>query len=149
MQEVYIKAHIAESKQEVRQPKGFLFSIAKNLALNELNRKSRQMTDYIEDSIAAIPVDKSPTIESEVEAAEVLNVYCEAVAALPERCRQVYILRKVNGLKQKEIAKRLNISLSSVEKNLKIGVVSCKNYIEAHDKDANTSTEVQLKKVSK
>jgi len=38
VQEVYIKAHIAGSKQEIRQPKGFLFSIAKNLALNELNR---------------------------------------------------------------------------------------------------------------
>jgi len=107
------------------------------------------MTDYIEESIASIPVDKSPSIESEVEASETLNVYCEAVAALSEKCRQVYILRKVNGLKQKEIAKRLNISLSSVEKNLKIGVVSCKNYIDEHNKQTSTSVQIPLKKVSK
>src|SRR5262245_12055701 len=49
-QETYLRAFDAErAGEEVRSPKAFLFRIAKNLALNELARKSRLLTDYIED----------------------------------------------------------------------------------------------------
>ncbi|WP_017446739.1 RNA polymerase sigma factor [Gayadomonas joobiniege] len=130
VQEVYIRAVSAENErnkagQSIDQPKAFLFTIAKNLALNELNRKSRQATDYIEDCMPSYAEQQSESLESEHDAELSLGTYCEAVAALPEKCRKVYLLRKVHGLPHKEIAKQLDISLSSVEKYLKLGIVSC------------------------
>lgn len=135
-QEAYLKAYSAEQhKGEIEQPKAFLFSIAKNLALNELSRKSRQMTGYIEECQSALDVGAGNCVEKEVEASQALGVYCEAVAALPEKCRRVYLLRKVHGLPHKEIAARLGISVSAVEKHLRVGAISCRDYIRKRNSE--------------
>lgn len=138
-QEAYLKAYSAEQDRgEIEQPKAFLFSIAKNLALNELTRKSRQMTRSIELCQQAMSEESPSNIENEVQAQQSLGIYCEAVAALPEKCRRVYLLRKVHGLRHKEIAKRLGISLSAVEKHLRNGSISCRNYIRERSSDYPT-----------
>ncbi len=129
-QEAYLRAYRAEQERGVDQPKAYLFRVAKHLALNELNRKSAQMTDYIEDRLAAIPLDGKDNLEDEVEAEQTVSVYYEAVAALPKRCRRVFLLRKVNGMRQQEIADQLGITLSAVEKHLSNGAKSCRAYIE-------------------
>ena len=109
------------------------YSIAKNLAINELTRKSRQMTGYIEECHIPLQLEISDSVESEVEGQESLGIYCEAVAALPEKCRRVYLLRKVHGLPHKDIAERLGVSLSTVEKHLRLGTLSCRDYIRRHN----------------
>lgn len=147
VQEVYIRAVKAEDERHsqgksIDQPKAFLFTIAKNLALNELNRKSRQSTQYIEECMPNVIEPHGESLESEHNAELSLGVYCEAVAALPEKCRKVYLLRKVHGLPHKEIAKQMNISLSSVEKYLKMGIVSCRAAMKEDSKtDAKAASE--------
>lgn len=136
-QEAFLKAYSAEQDKGVlEQPKAFLFTIAKNLALNELTRKSRQMTDYIEDCQPHTSVMSGNSVEGEVLASASLGLYCEAVANLPERCRHVYLLRKVHGLSHKEIASRLGVSHSTVEKHLRIGALSCRDFILRHEEGA-------------
>ncbi len=145
VQETYLKAFTTEKDREIEQPKAFLFSIAKNLALNELSRKSRQMTGYIEECQTEVNLGETATIEHEIEAEQSLGKYCQAVATLPEKSRKVYLLRKVHGLKHKEIAEHLGISLSSVEKHLKLGLEVCRNYMREHNTEnsAETSTMKQ------
>ncbi len=134
VQEAYLKAYSAEQDRgAIEQPKAFLFTIAKNLALNELTRKSRKMTDYIEESQSHIPAVDEQTVENELEASQSLGLYCEAVAELPDKCRRVYLLRKVHGLSHNDICKRLNISRSMVEKHLRIGTLSCRDYMLKRD----------------
>lgn len=129
-QEAYLKAYkVEQDRGGIEQPKAFLFTIAKNLALNELTRKSRQMTDYIEEKQAPILIMGSATVENELEAEQSLRLYCEAVSQLPEKCRRVYLLRKVHRLTHKQIADRLGISRSMVEKHLRIGALSCRDYM--------------------
>lgn len=137
VQEVYLKAFTTEKERSIEQPKAFLFSIAKNLALNELNRKSRQMTGYLEECQPEMTEQGTPTTEHEIQAQQSLGKYCEAVAELPDKSRRVYILRKVHGLKHKEIAQRLDMSLSSVEKHLKLGLESCRNYMRDESRYAS------------
>lgn len=129
-QQAYLQAYSAEQDRgTIEQPKAFLFSIAKNLALNELSRKSRQMTICIEDAQFPYLVESAASLEDEMEARQTLGLYCEAVASLPETCRRVYLLRKVHGLPHKEIADRLGISRSTVEKHLRTGMQCCRDYI--------------------
>lgn len=133
-QEAYLKAYSAEQeKGGIEQPKAFLFSIAKNLALNELTRKSRQMTDYLEDCQPQLTLDSATTVENEVEANHSIGLYCEAVANLPEKCRRVYLLRKVHGLSHKEICSRLGVSRSTVEKYISMGSISCRDYMSRRE----------------
>jgi RNA polymerase sigma-70 factor (ECF subfamily) len=153
-QEAYLKAYSAEQdKGSIEHPKAFLFSIAKNIALNELTRKSRQITDYIEECLPdmAQSLHSSSTVEGEVEADRSIGLYCEAVASLPEKCRRVYLLRKVHGLSHKEISERLNISRSAVEKHLSFGALSCRDFIDRYEgtavKQKITSQKTQPRKM--
>ena len=131
-QETYLRAYAAEQKKDIAQPKAFLFRIARNVALTELTKKSRQITDYIEEAGESLVPERSPAADDEVEADEFLGVYCDAVANLPEKARQAFLLRKVHGLSHKAIAQRMNLSVSSVEKYLMNGILACKTYLHDH-----------------
>ena len=144
VQETYIKACKAERIKDIGHPKAYLFSIAKNLALNELGRKSRKMTDFIEECEAANMAEPSESLEEYIQAEESVALYCKAASLLPERCRRVYLLRKVHGLSHKEIAERLDISLSAVSKHLSKGMLSCQKYIEKGGDQTPTEFELRL-----
>jgi len=131
-QEAFLRAFKIEQSGEVNHPKSLLFTIAKNIALNELRSKARQVTDYIEECQADWEAETA-SAEVEVEALDKLKAYCEAVDSLPEQCRRVYLLRKVHGLRQKDIAERLNITVRSVERHLQKGVVHCRAYISDNE----------------
>jgi len=132
-QEAYLRAYVAEQQKDIEQPKAYLFRIAKNLALTKLTRKSKKITDYLEECGSSVVIEYGAAADSEVEALESLGLYCEAVAALPEKCRQVFLLRKVHGLAHKEIAERMSLSVSSVEKYLLRGILECKAFVEEHE----------------
>lgn len=132
-QEAYLRAYVAEQQKVIEQPKAYLFRIAKNLALTKLTKKSEKITDYIEECGASLVIECGPAADIEVEAQESLGLYCDAVAALPEKCRQVFLLRKVHGLAHKEIAERMSLSVSSVEKYLLRGVLECRAFMLDHD----------------
>ena len=144
VQETYIKACNAERTKNIEHPKAYLFSIAKNLALNELGRKSRKMTDFIEECEAANMAEPSESLEEHIQAEESVVLYCQAASQLPERCRRVYLLRKVHGLSHKEIADRLDISLSAVSKHLTKGMLSCQKYIEKGGEQPPSEFELRL-----
>lgn len=132
-QEAFLRAYVAEQQKEIEQPRAYLFRIAKNLALTKLTKKSKNITDYLEESGASVVIEWGAAADSEVEAEESLGLYCEAVAALPEKCRQVFLLRKVHGLAHKEIAERMSLSVSSVEKYLFRGVLECRTFVQKHE----------------
>ena len=48
--------------------------------------------------------------------------FCEAVRFLPEQCRRAFVLRKVYGFSQREIAEVMSIAESTVEKHIALGV---------------------------
>jgi len=129
-QEAYLRAFDAERAGEhVRSPKAFLFRIAKNVALNELARKSRLLTIYIEDSVSQDVVGEDSSAEDLAMGHEKLTIFCRAVAALPVQCRRAFLLRKVHGLSHKEISERLDISVSTVEKHVASGLLRCSAYL--------------------
>lgn len=128
-QETYLRAYVEEQKKGVNHPKAFLFHVAKNVALSKLTKKSRQITDYLEDFPLLDESETEASIDSHLEAEELLGVYCEAVASLPDRCREAFILRKVHGLAHKEIMERMSLSRSGVDKYVRIGMATCDKFI--------------------
>lgn len=135
-QEAYLRAYVAEQRESIEQPTPFLFRVAKNLALTRLSRKSRLITDYIEEAGDNVVLETAAGADAELEAQECLGAYCEAIAALPEKCRQVFLLRKVHGLSHKEIGERMNLSVSSVEKYLRQGILGCAAYLGEQESSA-------------
>jgi RNA polymerase sigma factor (sigma-70 family) len=128
-QEAFLRAYAVERTRPIEQPKSFLFRIAKHVALSQLTRKARQITDYIEDSDASAVIQVESSAEDEISARQILGLHCEAVAELTAQCRQVYLLRKVHGFSHKEIARHLGIAVSTVEKHLIKAVEQCDRYV--------------------
>ena len=128
-QEAFLRAYTVERSRPIEQPKSFLFRIAKHLALSQLTRKSRQITDYIEDSTDPGVVQLESSAEEEISAQQIWGLHCEAIAELSPQCREAYLLRKVHGLSHKEIAAELGIAVSTVEKHLMKAVEQCDRYI--------------------
>lgn len=135
-QEAYLRAYVAEQRESIEQPAYFLFRVAKNLALTRLTRKSRLITDYIEEAGDRMVVETAAGSDEELEAQESLGLYCEAIASLPEKCRQAFLLRKVHGLSHKEIGERMSLSISSVEKYLRQGIRACEVYVGNHERSS-------------
>jgi len=72
-------------------------------------------------------------VEDVVDSRERIRLLARAIAALPPQCAKVFILRKMQGLSQKEIAARLNISVRTVENHVALGLSRCRAYMRAHD----------------
>jgi len=77
----------------------------------------------------------------EVYAAAVSNEefgrFCDAVRQLPVQCRRVFVLKKVYGHSQQEIANQLGIAENTVEKHIAKGMALCLRYMkeQAGEKD--------------
>ena len=127
LQETFLKVFEAEHTTIISSPKAFLFKTAKNLSLNELSKRRTRKTDAVADTdLLSVLIsecngyDSQPELETAVE--ERLAMACELVDQLSPRVREVFILRKVHGLKQREIAERLGIAESTVEKHIAKGL---------------------------
>lgn len=129
VQEAFLRAYNAENGKPIEQPKSYLFRIAKHVALNQLRQRSRKPTDYLEDFDAPDVLVSEWTLEDEIMAQQKLGFHCAAVAALPPKCRKVYLLRKVYGMSYKEIAATLQISDSTVEAHISKGYARCDLYV--------------------
>lgn len=128
-QEAYIRAFVAEKKTHIEQPKAFLFQVARNVALTRLEKKSRQIHQCIDELSESETGMIDESADEQAEALELLDTYSEAVIALPPKCRNVFVLRKVYGFKHKEIAQQMGMSISSVEKYVRQGILACQDHL--------------------
>lgn len=95
----------------------YLYRIAHNLAVDHLRRRSRERTEPVSEAVAEIP-DLRPTAEHVLREQDELYKLREALRELPERTQEVFALARIEGLTYREVAKRLRISDSSVQKHL-------------------------------
>jgi RNA polymerase sigma factor (sigma-70 family) len=129
--ETFLRTYAAGISTQIQSPRAFLFKTAKNLALKHLDKSSVRLTDYVGDLDALeVSMDEFST-EAQVETQERFLAFCRAVRTLPLQCRRVFILRKVYGLTQKEVAEQLEISISTVEKHLAQGIIKCHQYMRS------------------
>lgn len=125
LQESYSRLIRARATGQIRHAKAFLFATARNAAIDWLRReRARPWSGAGERMDAAVP-DETPTLAEQGEREYRLEVLTEAVQALPDRCRQVVMLRYLDGLAYKEIAAQLGISPETVKVHLAKGMRRC------------------------
>lgn len=125
-QETILRALEAEKRTVIREPKGFLVGIAKNLARNELQRRSKMLTDLLDDFDPETYVSDEPAVDDQVDSRQKMRVFGEAVAMLPPQCQKVFVLKHVHGASHQEIASKLDIAISTVEKHVALGLRRCR-----------------------
>lgn len=128
-QESFLKAYATELQRPIEQPKSFLFQIARNEALSRLRKQSLRIQEYIEEIDASLVADESTPADAQAEQQQMLGIFCEAIATLPLQCRKAFILRMTYGMSHKEIAVKMGISVSTVEKHLALGLQRSSQFV--------------------
>jgi RNA polymerase sigma factor (sigma-70 family) len=109
----------------VRNWHAFLFASARNVALDRIRKARVVSLDTLAEMGSADVLDQTPSADEALNARQELALLLETIASLPDRCREVLTLRKLYGLSQREIAQRLAITESTVEKHVAYGVRLC------------------------
>lgn len=113
-------------------PRAFLFQTARNLALNALRHRRHTHPQALMEIDASGVSDSATGVPESVALAEDTQLLIRAIQSLPDRCRQIFTLRKIYGLSQKEIARKFGISENTVEVQGAIGVRKCAEYFRQH-----------------
>ncbi len=136
IQDAYLRVLEARAAHEIKSPKAFLFATARNLALGSRrhHRVQREISLAEVDELAVL--DGNADVPRMVVLAEELELLTQAIQSLPDRCRQILVLRKIHGLPQKEIAARLGIAEHTVEAQGTIGLRKIAEFFERLDRPA-------------
>lgn len=131
VQESYARLIRAREAGRVSYAKAFLFTTARNAALDLFRRRQIVRIDGVTD-LAALPViEDRPDAAEAVSRQQELALLAEAVKTLPVRCRQVVTLRLLYAMSHKEIAAELGISDQTVKAQLAKGMRRCADYLAA------------------
>ncbi len=113
--DAYIRVYPSITEKPIERPEALLYVTARRLAINRLKRRS--ISPISRESLNLdIAASTTPGVQQQVMARQELRMLQAAIATLPEGCRTVLLLRKVDLLSHKEIAERLGIAVSTVEK---------------------------------
>lgn len=121
-QEAYIRVYDAARRNRPLLAKPFLFLTVRNLMIDKLRQKNIVCIETMADFGWSNVSDDKPSPEQNTAARQELQLLQEALDDLPERCRQVVVLRKVEGLSQREAASRLGVTEDIVEHQLAKGL---------------------------
>lgn len=147
LQDTFINTYQSSLKQEIRYPKAFMVKTAIRLANRTINLSQRMdscetIEEFSDESLSHYEAAGfSSFTEKDVLQKEDFAFLCEAISQLPEQCRRVFILKKVYGLSQREIAERLSISQSTVEKHVAKGLLLSMKFYHAAKQPDKTSLD--------
>jgi RNA polymerase sigma-70 factor (ECF subfamily) len=117
-QESYLRTWLANLSRPVRSAKAFLFTVARHLALNSCRRRRNSPIIAVPDLSALGVLDEGRDAAEAAAASDEIALLKEAIAALPPRCREIIILRKIQRVPQREIAARLGLSEVTVAEQI-------------------------------
>ncbi|MBR9792573.1 MAG: RNA polymerase sigma factor [Gammaproteobacteria bacterium] len=129
LQEAFLQTYAADRSTPIQLPKVYLFKTTKNLAVRENSKISTKLTEYIEDSGDSVLISDDKDAFELLSEQQEQKLLLEAIALLPEQCQRVTKLRLINGVRIKDIAVMLNISVSTTEKHIAKGLERCDEYV--------------------
>ena len=113
---------------ELQQPDAYLFSAVKHRCLNFLRSqlsivdRRQPLSDIMEQEFKLKLYSLQLLDDSQMSIDEVEKQICRAIDNLPERCREIFVMSKLKGMKYREIAGALGISQNTVEGQMAIAL---------------------------
>ena len=141
--EALTRAYTTPDFAAVRGGRAYLFGIARNLVIDDARRSKIVSLSLVADLDV---LHTGHDIEPELQARDELRRLAAVVAQLPEQCRRVFLLRRVEDRSTTEIAEVMGLSVSTVEKHLTKAVTRVMRAIRDQEelglgRDAETGAE--------
>ena len=122
-QNVFLAVWLRAREVKIENPAALMYKVANDLTKNEYKRRARRDAPVIStDSEDCPPEAKlmktTTTPESSLEQKEALSLALAEIERLPQDMRKMFKLNRFSGLSYPEIALQMNVSVSTVEKNM-------------------------------
>jgi RNA polymerase sigma-70 factor (ECF subfamily) len=128
VQETFVRVLEARRTSNIENVRGYVFATARNQALALMRRREIIPIDSLAELEALDITTDEPGVPEKVGLRLELELLNQAIQSLPERCREVLTLRKIEGLSQREIAARLGIAEHTVEAQVANGMRRCAQF---------------------
>lgn len=144
VQETYAILAAKASIEGIANPKTYAFQVAYSVILQQL-RQSRVVPIAMVADIGALEAEiDDPSPEQTMLARDELQRVQRAIEALPRQTRTAFVLRRVEGLSQAEIARRMNLSEHTVEKHIARGI---KTLLAQFGRGGNKAVQASKEKI--
>jgi len=127
IQEAYLRVLRYSAEHVVESEERLLFSAARNLAVDDSRR--RKVRERKVADCAVLAAEDSPPTDEVVDARQRLKHVETAIALLPVRCREIFLMHRIDGMSYSEIARSVGISVSAVEKHIARACLSIDAYV--------------------
>jgi RNA polymerase sigma factor (sigma-70 family) len=115
VQDTWLKLAGGAAPAGIANPQAYLFRVAANLAIDHNRAEARRRLTPAEiDALLEIP-DDAPDAAAIVEGYSEMATLRQALAELPARCREIFVLARIDGLPHRDIAARFSLSRRMVE----------------------------------
>ncbi len=131
VQETYARLLRVSDPQQVGHVRAFLFTTARNVAIDHVRRTRRTPVDPLGEATELYLLESEPGAADVLDHALRHDAMVAALATLPERCREVMLLRYVDGFSAPEIAVHLGLADATVRVHLMKGVRDCAQFFRA------------------
>lgn len=111
-----------EEAAQIQNLTVYLYTSVKNLALNALSYEARRFVTQSLDMVEADQENPDCSPHDLLVTSEMMQRMQLAIDQLPERCRLIFKLIREDGLKYKEVAEILNISVNTIDAQMAIAV---------------------------
>ena len=128
VQESYSRVLRAQKSGSIKHARAFFFSTAHNAAVDLSRRKARHEHVEVSECKELAVLEEAPEVGEILDQRLRQEVLAEALDDLPERCREVVLLRFQEDLSYKEIAERLGVTTDTVKMHLGRGIRSCARF---------------------
>ncbi len=118
VQEVFVRLLKRGNIAALEDLRGYLFETASSVLLDRVRKRSSHHSNDHLPFDPAVHAHEDFGADRVLIGQETLTRASRALLELPERTRTIFILRRMEGLRYQDIAQRLNISLSLVEKQM-------------------------------
>lgn len=118
VQETYARLSTVQSVADIRDPKRYAFQAAHSVVVSYVRRSNIVSIQAMANLDAIGTISDEPNPEICAADRDELHRLALAIADLPGKIRDVFVLRRVRGLSQREVAERLGLSESTVEKHM-------------------------------
>lgn len=128
LQETYLRVSRALSERPIEHLEPFVFQTARNLALDHLRTRrmqSRTLVDDVPEEVLHNVAAPTSSSEDAAHAEQILKRLSVSLGQLTPRQQRIFILSRLQGASYLEIAEQLNVSASTVQKELKLIMAIC------------------------
>jgi len=125
-QETFLRMLDAPPKTIIENPQAYLFQIAKSVARVTSSRLAADADLFLPAIMGENQAADAPDQERIVSGRQSLILLAKAIENLPSRCQEVFILSRLHGMSNGEIAARLGVSRNMVEKHIIKALLHCR-----------------------